>query len=177
MKKRAIGSHQSSRMKSDIWLTPQDILKPLGSFDLDPCAPSVRPWNTATKHFSLPLDGLTQPWSDRVWLNPPYSREAVRWLRKLAEHGNGTALVFARTETAWFVESIWKRADAILFLEGRITFRLPDGTKAAANSGAPSVLAAYGPNNVLALQQSGIPGFLVQDWRRVGPPHKDTEKK
>lgn len=177
MKKRAIGGHQSSRMVSDVWLTPREILWPLGPFDLDPCAPSVRPWETAGKHFSLPLDGLLQPWEGRVWLNPPYSREAVKWLRKIAKHGNGTALVFARTETAWFVESIWKRADAILFLEGRVTFRLPDGTKAAANSGAPSVLVAYGENNVWALEQSGIPGFLVKDWRRTGASHVDTEKQ
>lgn len=36
---RAIGSHQSARMKSDTWLTPPDIIKSLGEFDLDPCSP------------------------------------------------------------------------------------------------------------------------------------------
>lgn len=31
----------------DEWLTPPEILLALGPFDLDPCAPIVRPWETA----------------------------------------------------------------------------------------------------------------------------------
>ena len=47
MKKTGIGSHQSATMQNDEWLTPPEILKPLGSFDLDPCAPINRPWDMA----------------------------------------------------------------------------------------------------------------------------------
>lgn len=99
----SLSSHQSARMKNDEWLTPPEILAKLGTFDLDPCAPECRPWDTAAKHYSKPQDGLQQPWTGRVWLNPPFGRQAVQWLRKLVEHGNGIALVPARTETAMFL--------------------------------------------------------------------------
>ncbi len=38
-------------------------------------------------------------------------------MKKMADHNNGIALSFARTETAWFFESVWGRASAILFIE------------------------------------------------------------
>lgn len=111
----SMGRHQSSRMISDVWLTPPAILAALGPFDLDPCAaPEPRPWPTADRHISLPENGLLTPWSGRVWLNPPYSREARQWIARLAEHGTGTALVFARTEAAWFVRHVWAHASALL---------------------------------------------------------------
>lgn len=161
----AIGGHQSARMVSDTWLTPPAILAALGEFDLDPCAaPEPRPWPTAAQHYTRDDDGMAQEWKGRVWLNPPYSREAARWLRRLAEHGHGTALVFARTETAWFVEHVWKRASLLLFLAGRIHFHYPDGRRAPANSGAPSVLVAYGDADAERLAQSGIRGALTY-WR------------
>lgn len=157
----AIGSHQSAVMKSDTWLTPQPIINALGAFDLDPCTPPVMPWQTATRRYTEADDGLASPWEGRVWLNPPYSREAVKWLRKLSNHGNGIALIFARTETAWFFETIWEKADALLFLKGRIHFHYADGTRASANAGAPSVLVAYGKENVTALYCCKIPGRFI----------------
>lgn len=161
----AMGSHQSAAMISDTWLTPPEIIEALGPFDLDPCCPPVMPWLTAGRHFTVREDGLQQPWAGRVWLNPPYSRDAVHWLRKLAKHGDGIALTFARTETAWFFETIWRAATACLFLEGRIHFHYADGSRAAANAGAPSVLVAYGDDNADALQTSFIAGHFV-DLRR-----------
>ncbi|WP_223160903.1 phage N-6-adenine-methyltransferase [Salinicola aestuarinus] len=89
-------------MQKDEWLTPPSILEALGSFDLDPCSPVERPWDTASEHLTLHDDGLSAAWRGRVWLNPPYGRETGLWLEKLAEHGDGIALVFARTETEMF---------------------------------------------------------------------------
>lgn len=59
-------------MGKDEWLTPPEIIKALGQFDLDPCAPVVRPWDTAERHYSIKDNGLMLPWSGRVWCNPPY---------------------------------------------------------------------------------------------------------
>lgn len=158
----AMGGHQSARMKSDVWLTPPHVLERLGQFDLDPCAaPPPRPWSTAERHIALPDDGLAAEWEGRVWLNPPYSREAVKWLEKLADHGTGTALIFARTETAWFVEQVWKRATAVMFLHGRLHFHRGDGVRAAANAGAPSCLVAYGYQDAAVLASCGLDGTLV----------------
>lgn len=151
-KKSGMGSHHSAKMGKDEWLTPPGIVEALGPFDLDPCAPVVRPWDTASRHFTIEDDGLAQPWVGRVWCNPPYGAMTGKWLDKLAAHGNGIALIFARTETAMFFSSVWRKADAVLFLEGRIHFHHVTGEQAPENCGAPSVLVAYGEENVRRLE-------------------------
>jgi hypothetical protein len=100
-------------MQKDEWLTPPEIILALGAFDLDPCAPITRPWPVAKQHYTIADDGLRMPWHGRVWCNPPYGRAVDDWLARLAEHGRGTALTFARTETAFFCR-VWQRASAIL---------------------------------------------------------------
>lgn len=160
---RSMGSHQSARAETTTWLTPPELLAKLGPFDLDPCAaPTPRPWDTAKRMIELPEDGLSADWgTDRVWLNPPYSFEAWQWLDKLADHDRGIALVFARTETAGFVRTVWNRARGVLFLHGRLHFHYPDGTRAAANSGAPSCLVAYGTADAFMLANADIEGTFV----------------
>ena len=79
---------------TDVWLTPPELLNKLGKFDLDPCAPLDRPWDTATNHFTIHDDGLKQDWQGRVWLNPPYGRGMDRWLEKLANHAGGGWLLY-----------------------------------------------------------------------------------
>lgn len=143
------------------WLTPPELLAALGPFDLDPCASQYQPWRTATTQFTIEDDGLARDWHGRVWCNPPYGPHAEKFLRRMAEHGNGIALIFARTETRSFQEWCWKRADAMLFMAGRVKFRLPGGGYAGP-AGAPSVLIAYGTGNVSALCHSGISGYVVE---------------
>lgn len=157
-----IGGHHSPRMGTDAWLTPPDIVRALGPFDLDPCYSAPRPWPTAAEHYGLPdVDGLVAPWRGRVWLNPPYGRQTGPWLDRLALHGNGIALIFARTETEMFFRSVWGAADAVLFLSGRLHFHRADGSRAPRNAGGPSCLVAYGSGNVRALDQSGISGKVI----------------
>ena len=91
------------------------------------------------------------PREARVWLNPPYGPQAAKWLRKLLQHGNGLALVFARTETRMFRDYVWDSADAVVFMFNRLTFHHVDGSEAENNSGAPSALVAYGRNNAARL--------------------------
>ena len=142
-----MGGHESPRMLKDEWLTPPEIVRALGEFDLDPCSPVVRPWDTAKEHFSILEDGLAGGWFGRVWLNPPYGKHTGEWLRLLAQHGRGTAFIFARTETQTFFEYVWDRASAVLFLRGRVSFYHVSGEKADGNGGAPSVLGAYGDDD------------------------------
>lgn len=143
-------------MKNDEWLTPPDIVQSLGSFDLDPCSPINRPWATAARHLTIEDNGLAHEWHGRVWCNPPFGREAVKWLRRMAAHGNGIALIPARTETAMFYETVWSCADAVLFIKGRPHFHYVDGRRAPFNSGAPICLVAYGTANAQALESSGL---------------------
>lgn len=158
--RRAMGSHQSARADTTTWLTPPHVHEALGEFDLDPCA--APNWPTAKRHIVLPEDGFAAEWEGRVWLNPPYGQECWAWLDKLAAHGEGTALIFARTETAGFVEQVWGKATAVKFLHGRLHFHYPDGTRAPANSGAPSVLVAYGNRDAAALYASSISGTYLR---------------
>lgn len=160
-----IGSHQATIGKSQTHLTPRWIIDALGPFDLDPCAADPRPWDCAMTNWSEADDGLSRPWFGRVWMNPPFDRYAVEtWCRRLAEHGNGIALLHARTETAWF-EQCWRSADAVLFMDQRIKFCRQDGTEHPANSGAPPVLVAFGGANVRVIRR--VDGWLVSAWERA----------
>ena len=164
--RRAMGSHQSASGGADEWLTPPQLVEELGPFETDPCSPISRPWDTAETHYTIEDDGLRQDWFGRVWLNPPYS-EADRWLARLAEHGTGTALIFARTETRMWFRRVWPYASALLFLRGRLHFHYPNGKRAAANSGAPSVLVAYGEYDADVLMRSPHLGHCVKNrWPR-----------
>lgn len=142
------------------WYTPRHILDALGPFDLDPCAsPEPRPWPTAAVHMTETHDGLALDWFGMVFMNPPYGRQVGAWMERIVEHNHGIALVFARTDTAWFQRAA-PRASAMLFLAGRIQHVRPDGTSAG-RSPAPSVLMAYGAQAACRLRQSGLPGWLV----------------
>ncbi len=159
-----MGSHHSPVSLKDEWLTPPEILGALGRFDLDPCAPipERRPWETAAHYYDEQTNGLASPWFGRVWMNPPYGRETGQWLDRLASHGIGTALIFARTETAMFFEHVLEKADAVLFIKGRLHFHNSDGTRAKGNAGAPSCLVAYGSIDAEILAGSGIAGQFVR---------------
>ena len=140
---------------TDVWLTPRFILDALGEFDLDPCAaPDPAIWPTAKEHICPPKDGMLADWHGRVWCNPPYSN-SMDWLEILARHGNGIALVFARTETKGFFSAVWGKADGLLFIKGRLSFHLFDGSRGG-TAGAPSVLVAHGIENAALLRRVAL---------------------
>ena len=162
-----ISSHQRCIGKSQSHITPRAILDPLGPFDLDPCAATVRPWDCARINYTERDDGLSKPWRGRVFLNPPFDRYIVgRWIQKLAQHNRGIALLHARTEAGWF-EPIWEHASGILFLGDRIKFCKPDGSEQPANSGAPAVLVSFGAKDLACLRSCGIAGTLITEWENV----------
>ena len=148
---------------TDDWLTPPEILAALGPFDLDPCVPETgpAPWSTATSHYRPTEDGLTAPWFGFVWLNPPYSRPAP-WLERLANHGEGIALIFARTETGWWHDFVWPKASRLLFIRRRVSFIAADGDpRIGHNAPAPSVLVAYGAEAAARLDSCSVAGAVV----------------
>lgn len=152
----------SNTDNNDEWLTPPYIFKSLGVFDLDPCCPlkKIRPWEIAKINYDKEDDGLNKEWFGRVWCNPPYGKNTFSWINKLANHGNGIALIFARTETIGFHEEIWNRANAIFFFKGRLKFYYVNGVEGN-SANAPSCLVAYGENNVEALKNSNLNGRLI----------------
>lgn len=148
----------------DEWLTPQWITDYLGPFDLDPCSPCKPPWQVARSSMCICDDGLLQPWDDDkfAWCNPPYGKQTFVWLDKLAQHpAGGIALVFARTDTKGFHRAVFNKAEAVLFIEGRLKFHHVDGTQANTAS-APSCLIAYGPEALMRLERASGWGKLVR---------------
>lgn len=148
---------EMSKNSKDEWLTPPRIIKALGKFDLDPCAPIVRPWDTAKNHFTINDNGLEKAWNGRVWCNPPYGKEAIKWLARCAGHKNCIALIFARTETKMFFDYVWNEARAVFFIKGRLSFYHVSG-KPSGTAGAPSVLVAYNLDNAIKLLNCGLKG-------------------
>ena len=112
--------------KSDLWETPQDLFDELDKefhFNLDVCA---LPENTKCAAYYTPeIDGLSQPWYGRCWCNPPYGRGVGAWVQKAALSALAGATVVmllpARTDTKWFHDYIYKRAE-IRFIRGRLKF-------------------------------------------------------
>jgi len=155
------GEHIIKNAGKDEWLTPPEIIKALGAFDLDPCAPIKRPWASAIRHYTIADNGLLLPWQGRVWCNPPYGTSTGIWLQRCAAHGNAIALTFARTETKMFFETVWDTADALFFFQGRIKFYHITG-KQGESAGAPSVLIAYGQQNAEALNTAGLSGKYIR---------------
>lgn len=143
------------------WYTPPSVFDALGlTFDLDPASPGAAavPWVPAAEHFTIRENGLMQPWSGRIWLNPPYGPQAVPFLHRLVEHGNGIALVFARTETTWWQQAA-TRSSAVCFLRERLWFIRNDGFQGRAAMG--SALMAFGAGCADAVIRSGL-GWSVQ---------------
>lgn len=119
-------------------------------------------WVPAATFYDEFDNGLQKDWQDqRVWLNPPYGTATGSWLEKMHGHRNGVALVFSRTDNAWYHDYAAK-ADAILFLKGRIKF--VDGLGVSAGNGAAgcgSMLIAWGADSVESLFNMKEKGHLV----------------
>lgn len=147
---------------TDEWYTPKEIIDMLGPFDTDPCAPVHPLWQTARIMYNKNDDGLKKEWFGRVWLNPPYSRPLIeKFIEKMAEHGNGIALLYNRCDSRMFHEVIFKKATAMKFLKHRIRFFRPDGSRGR-NPGCGSILVAFGEYNAGVIKDCGLEGKYVR---------------
>lgn len=150
--------------KSVEWYTPPEIFRKLGiSFDLDPASlHDMETFVPAVRKLTVFDDGLSKEWAGRVWLNPPYGPMTGRWIKRMAEHRNGIALVFSRTDTAWCQEAM-KSADAMLFMAGRIEF-IPgqENQHKRARCGASTVLFAWSDVCAEALLRLADQGTFIR---------------
>ncbi len=161
--------HEIAPITND-WQTPPSFIEALGPFDLDPCASEVQhfPCASINAFQSSFGSGLMMDWRPyrSVWLNPPYDRfEISKWMTKLADHGNGIALVYARTDTAWFQDQVLARAYALYFIRLRVKFIKAETGRISGKSSAPCVLVAYGvemAGRLALLSGERIPGTYVE---------------
>lgn len=114
--------------KKDDWETPQDLFDELDKefhFTLDAASSDLNA--KCEKHYTIEDDGLSQSWAgNNVFLNPPYGRNMKDWMRKAyeesqAENTTVVVLVPARTDTAWFHDYVYGKAE-LRFLRGRLKF-------------------------------------------------------
>ena len=137
------------------WETPPELFAVLqrefGPFTLDPCA--AKGQHTATevkaaggRYFTLAEDGLSQPWSGVVYLNPPYGRELGKWTAKaryeVCREGveRIVGLLPVRSDTRWWHRDVEGRA-YVRLLKGRVRF-------VGGSTGAPpfpSCVVVWGP--------------------------------
>lgn len=161
-KQKSMGfTHDNKNNATHDWWTPPWIFETLGlDFDLDPASPEGGvPWIPAKKIYTAEEDGLIQDWQGMVWLNPPYGKHTSAWLNKMHQHRNGIALLFARTDCRWFHDFVIK-ADAILFLKGRVSFIDAQAITKSQGAGAGSMLIAWGKDCVDALDTMSGKGIL-----------------
>jgi hypothetical protein len=145
------GHEKPREGETNDWITPRWVVDAFNSlrggewfFDLDPCSSMTQPWPTAKRGITVAKDGLNAKWEGTVWCNPPYGPHTKHWVTKLARHGDGVALIFARLETKLWQDDIFPTASGFLFPRRRITFARPDGTVPKATAGAPSAFVAFG---------------------------------
>jgi phage N-6-adenine-methyltransferase len=130
--------------RSEEWPTPQSFFDALHrefQFTLDPCA--TRANAKCRRFFTKKQNGLAQDWGQhRVFCNPPYGREISAWARKCFEASRQGALVVllahARTDTRWFHDWVYGKANEIRFVRGRLRFG--DGAQSAP---FPSLVAIF----------------------------------
>lgn len=127
--------------------TPATVFTALGlRFDLDVCAPRGGvPWIPADRIYTPEDDGLAQPWTGRVWMNPPYS-DATPWVRRFIDHRHGIALV-GHAKSAWH-PALWAAADAVALPFTYFDF-------VGGSVFMPVWFAAFGPECVEALARVG----------------------
>ena len=156
-------SHESASNISVEWYTPPWIFDALKlEFDLDPCQPvGGIDWIPAKHYYSIEDDGLSWTWDGLVWLNPPYGKHTKDLLKKMHHHRNGVALVFARTDCGWF-HDYCSKADAILFLQGRVRFIDAQNATSKSGPGSGSMLIAWGEESVAALSKNKHLGLFIK---------------
>lgn len=133
------------------WETPQaffDALNEEFKFTLDPCC--VPETVKCKKYYTPKENGLLQDWSnEHVFVNPPYGREIVQWVKKAhMEARKGTLIVIllpARTSTRWFHDWIYGYSE-IRLIKGRMNFLL--NNKENGSAPFPSMLVIFNAGHI-----------------------------
>jgi phage N-6-adenine-methyltransferase len=151
--------------KSEEWNTPPAIVNRtksvLGTIELDPCWNSESPVR-ADRVYTKQDDGLVHPWEGKIYMNPPYGREVVKWVDKLlAEYRaqrttEAVVLIPARTDTKWFHKF---RDFPVCCIKGRLRF---SESKNAATF--PSAVIYLGDHEDRFAEVFGEIGIVYKRW-------------
>ena len=129
------------------WSTPKwlfDQWDKKHHFTLDACATAAN--TKCERFFDKKQDALFRRWDGTVWMNPPYGRNIIEWVRKahytyLRDH-TVVCLLPASTDTKWFHEYCLR--GKVTFLRGRVKFGGSNKT-----APFPSMIVEFLPKNDL----------------------------
>ena len=149
--------HVSNNSGENEWYTPYEFIEAalltMGSIDLDPASSELANKTVkATEFYTAKNNGLTEPWTGNVWLNPPYAQPLIsqfcdKLALELSAINQAIVLINNATETKWF-QGIAELSSSICFPSSRIKFIDKQGNRC----GAPlqgQALLYFGDNRVL----------------------------
>jgi len=151
------------------------VIKVLGGIDLDPCADPQRRVQ-ATTHFTKNDNGLEQPWSGRVFLNPPFSnsRDWIRTLSLYVASGAVSSAVVLIPVMALTNKSarllIREQAAGFLLLDRKLSFLDSDYKPLGEMSAFPFALVYVGGDFSKFLSVAGQFGVPCV----INKPHSQT---
>ena len=150
-------SNEPSNSEEHERYTPPLIVDALDcTFDLDPCSPGEgKSFVSAKHHYTINDDGLASKWFGTVFVNPPSGKHTGIWMRKLAEHGDGIGLVFARTDVRWF-QDIAPKLSAVCFVAAKVKFFRGGMEEQYGTVGAGSMLLGFGNKSAEILRTSNL---------------------
>ena len=168
-----VGPRAVLQANSIEWWTPLQYVErgrlAMGGIDLDPasCAQANKTIK-AKRFFDRQSDGLKHEWHGRIWLNPPYGKDARGFVEHLlSEFTRGhvkQAVVLLNcnsVETKWF-EPL--RQFFLCFPKGRIHFISPNSQVTSATHG--SVFVYLGHRQLAFIKEFSIVGDI---FKRVDP--------
>jgi len=135
--------HVAQSTGNNEWYTPDVFIEAvkgvMGNIDLDPASSDIANQTVKAKtFFTKEEDGLSQPWTGRIFLNPPYAQPLIQQFsdKLCSVWGAGKIkeaiiLVNNATETLWF-QNIAVQASTVCFVRSRVRFLDIEG-----NPGAP----------------------------------------
>lgn len=133
-----------SSVKMD-WRTPRGVFDALHAefyFTVDGCSTDENA--LLERHWTEADEPLLRSWAgERVFINPPYGRQIVRWMEKAWTKQNAAqvivGLVPSRTDARWWHDYVMGAAE-IRFVKGRLKFG-----ESATSAPFPSCIVVWRP--------------------------------
>jgi len=125
--------HVTKSTGENEWYTPEKYINAarsvMGDIDVDPASSDIANQIVkAKKYYTINDNGLTKPWSGRVWMNPPYSQPLINEFSQTfvdkynsGEIKEACVLTNNATETIW-LQVLLSICDQVCFIKGRIKF-------------------------------------------------------
>ena len=160
-----VGKQNDFKSDSIEYSTPLKIVQPLiKEFNItkDVCASASN--HKLPDYWTKEDNALAMNWVGNCWINPPFSRDLNKWVKKACEDtqkfgGTKVILIPVRSNTKWWADVITKAE--IRFINGEVNFNEEER-----GLWLPMCILIFGEN-------AKIGSFSVLDYRQ---PKKKTEK-